>query len=102
MHSNNEKLTYPVHWASEDDTSKLSTTEEYKSALTETAFKIARNNNRRNFALEFFQQLQANCDPAPLGLHTLMQESTPAKIKNMIDNIAVDLISANEIIERKL
>ena len=106
MRSNDGELTYPVPWASDKTTSKLSTAEEYKNALIESGFVIATNNNRRDFALEFFKQLkaktEANGGPAPLGLHTLMQESTPAKIKNMIDNISANLISPNEIIAQKI
>ena len=106
MRNNNGNLTYPVPWATMDSTSKLATSEEYKEALSKAGFKILKNNNRRDFALEFFKQLraktEANGGPAPLGLHTLMQETTPAKIKNMIDNIAVDLISPNEIIVKKV
>lgn len=106
MRNNNGALAYPVPWASEDGTSKLATSEEYKEALSEAGFKILTNNNRRDFALEFFKQLkaktEANGGPAPLGLHTLMQETTPAKIKNMIDNIAADLITPNEMIVQKI
>ena len=106
MRNNNGNLTYPVPWATMDSTSKLATSEEYKEDLSEAGFKILKNNNRRDFALEFFKQLraktEANGGPAPLGLHTLMQETTPAKIKNMIDNIADNLISPNEIIVQKI
>lgn len=106
MRSNNGELTYPVPWATIDSTSKLATCEEYKESLSEAGFKVSTNNNRRDFSLEFFKQLkaktEANGGPAPLGLHTLMQKTTPVKIKNMIDNIAADLISPNEIIVQKL
>lgn len=106
MRNNNGNLSYPVPWATMDSTSKLATVEEYTKALSEAGFKISKNNNRRDFALEFFKQLkaktEANGGPAPLGLHTLMQETTPEKIKNMIDNIAEDLIAPNEIIVQKI
>lgn len=106
MRNNDGNLEYPVPWASEDSTSKLATTEEYMDALSAAGFQITTSNNRRDFALAFFKQLkaktEANGGPAPLGLHTLMQSSTPAKIKNMIDNIAADLISPNEIIVQKI
>lgn len=106
MKNTNENLAYPVPWATMESTSKLATAEEYKEALSEAGFKISINNDRRDFALEFFKQLkaktEANGGPAPLGLHTLMQGTTPAKIKNMIDNIAADIISPNEIIVQKV
>ncbi len=106
MRNNNGNLAYPVPWATVDSTSKLATSEEYKEALSEAGFKILTNNNRRDFALEFFEQLraktEANGGPPPLGLHTLMQETTPEKIKNMIENITADLIVPNEIIVQKI
>ncbi|HBE93311.1 MAG TPA: hypothetical protein DDW55_12635 [Gammaproteobacteria bacterium] len=44
---------------------------------------------------------EANGGPPPLGMHTLMKDSTVVKIKNMIDNISEDLIAPVEIIARK-
>ena len=106
MRNSNNDLAYPVPWATEGSTSKLATAEEYKEALNEVGFKVSISNNRRDFALEFFKQLkaktEANGGPAPLGLHTLMQKSTPEKIKNMIDNIVNDLIAPYEIIAQKI
>lgn len=98
-------LTYPVPWASVANTSKLATSGHYQQALVEAGFKILAENNRRDFALEFFKQLrakiEANGGPPPLGLHTLMKESTPLKIKNMVDNIAAGFIAPVEIIAKK-
>ena len=73
----------------------------------ETAgFEIAKENNRLDFALDFFKQLrekvEANGGPPPLGLHTLMQESTAAKVENMIENIVKEYISPVEIIAKKI
>lgn len=98
-------LTYPVPWASEGSTSALASPEQYKSLLQEAGFEFSAEDNRREFALEFFKQMQAkvkaNGGPPPLGLHTLMQESTPIKLKNMIDNIAANLIAPVELVVRK-
>ncbi|MEN8170117.1 MAG: class I SAM-dependent methyltransferase [Pseudomonadota bacterium] len=100
------EMVFPVPWATENSTSKLATPDQYEKALTEAGFKISANNNRRDFSLEFFKQLraktEANGGPPPLGLHTLMQASTPIKIKNMIDNIEADLIAPSEIIVQKV
>ena len=99
------ELIYPVPWATESITSKLSTPDQYKHTLMDAGFKVSKENNRRDFALEFFKQLRAKTEtsdgPAPLGLHILMQESTANKIKNMIDNITNDLIAPVEIIAQK-
>ncbi len=98
-------LTYPVPWATEPSTSALATPDHYKQALKGTGFDISHETNRRDFALDFFRQLRAKTKaaggPPPLGLHTLMPESTPAKFKNMIDGIAADYVAPVEIIVRK-
>jgi len=99
-------LTYPVPWAAEISTSKLSTPEQYKQALADAGFEVLAENNRRDFALEFFRQLraktQASGGPPPLGLHTLMRETTAEKIQNMIANISSGLIAPVEIIAVKI
>ncbi len=105
MRQKDGELIYPVPWATENSTSKLSTPDQYKQALSDAGFEVSKENNRRGFALKFFKQLreklEANGGPHSLGLHTLMQESTSTKIKNMIDNIAEGYIAPVEIIARK-
>lgn len=105
MRQNAGSLIFPVPWATKESTSKLSTPAQYKSALREVGFEITSENNRRDFALEFFTQQRASAKasggPPPLGLHTLMQESTSNKIKNMVDNIASGFIAPVEIIVKK-
>jgi ubiquinone/menaquinone biosynthesis C-methylase UbiE len=100
------ELKYPVPWATDYGTSKLATPEQYKQALSNAGFEVSKENNRRDFALDFFKQLrvktEANGGPPPLGLHTLMQASTADKIKNMIDNIADDYIAPVEVIANKI
>lgn len=98
-------LAYPVPWAASDATSILATPDQYRQALSAAGFNVGTANNRRDFAIDFFKELkaraEANGGPPPLGLHTLMKDSTPVKIKNMIDNISADLIAPVEIIANK-
>jgi len=105
MRHKDGELAYPVPWAMESSTSKLATPEQYRQALTDAGFEVTKEKNRRDFALEFFEQLRAGTEadggPPPLGLHTLMQESTREKIKNMIGNISEDYIAPVEIIAIK-
>ena len=99
------ELNYPVPWATEKSTSRLSTPLQYRQALDQAGFKVSKENRRSEFALEFFKQLraktEANGGPPPLGLHTLMQESTAIKVSNMIENIAAGLVAPVEIIAQK-
>jgi len=105
MRQKEGELIYPVPWAAESSTSKLSSPDQYRQALSDAGFEVSREDNRREFELEFFKNLrekvEANGGPPPLGLHTLMKESTSVKIKNMIDNIAEGYIAPVEIIARK-
>ena len=102
MRQNDGELIYPVPWATDNSTSKLSTPTHYKKNLSDAGFNISNEKCRHDFALEFFKQLraktEANGGPPPLGLHTLMQESTAVKIKNMITNIENGYIAPIEII----
>ncbi|MEY8211982.1 MAG: class I SAM-dependent methyltransferase [Gammaproteobacteria bacterium] len=106
MRQEDGELLYPVPWATESKISKLSTPDQYKGALSNAGFEFSEESNRRDFALEFFKQLRAKAEangaPPPLGLHTLMKESTAGKIKNMIANIAGNLIAPIEIIAKKI
>ena len=99
------ELTYPVPWATESSTSRLATPKQYKQALGDAGFVVSKENNRREFALDFFKELRAKTEasggPPPLGLHTLMKESTAVKIKNMIENITEGYIAPVEIIAKK-
>ena len=105
MRQKEGELTYPVPWATEISTSKLSTPEQYIQALSDAGFGVSKENDRHDFAIEFFKQLRAKTEAngglPPLGLHTLMQESTADKIKNMIENISNGYISPVEIIVQK-
>ncbi|RDH80694.1 MAG: SAM-dependent methyltransferase [endosymbiont of Galathealinum brachiosum] len=105
MQNNDGDLIYPVPWASNKNTSYLAQPGQYKTALQEAGFVVTKDNNRRDFALDFFKALrektEANGGPPPLGLHTLMQESTADKIKNMIHNITEGYIAPVEIISHK-
>ena len=98
-------LVYPVPWATEKNTSKLATPDQYRQAMKSAGFSSSKENIRRDFALEFFRNMRlttkANGGPPPLGLHTLMQESTAIKVKNMIHNIETALIAPVEMIARK-
>jgi len=99
-------LAYPVPWANEGSTCNLATPDKYRKSLEDAGFEVLKEINRRDFALEFFKRLRAQTresgSPPPLGLHTLMQESTAVKISNMIENIEADYIAPVEIIVRKI
>ena len=100
------ELMFPVPWATTAETSAVASPDEYKNTLEMLGFRIVAERNRRDFALSFFARLQAKAvaanGPPPLGLHILMGETAPLKIKNMIENISTGRIAPVEIIAEKL
>ena len=98
-------LEFPVPWAADSDGSSVATSAVYRSVLEAAGFNIIAERNRRDFALEFFAQLRARVaeagSPPPLGLHILMGETAPVKVKNMIGNITRNLIAPIELIAVK-
>jgi len=105
MRSMDGELTYPVPWASAESTSYLAAPDQYRYALENAGFMVFRENNRRQFAVDFFKRLrekpEARGGPPPLGLHILMGESTTIKINNLIENIAAEYIAPVEIIAQR-
>ena len=99
-------LTLPVPWAATVGANAVASPEEYKDALKAAGFQLLAERNRREFAVEFFARLQANAataqGPPPLGLHILMGETAPVKVKNMIENITENRVAPVELIAEKL
>jgi ubiquinone/menaquinone biosynthesis C-methylase UbiE len=97
-------LQFPVPWAEEQAGSSVSPPATYIAALESAGFNILAERNRRDFALEFFEQLKTRAEtdgPAPLGLHILMGNTRGEKLKNMIENISRNLIAPVEIVAEK-
>lgn len=105
MRINEGELAYPVPWATGKSMSRLATPSQYKKILKNTGFVVSKENNRRDFALDFFMKLhdktEANSSFSSLGLHTLMKKSSSIKVKNMINNVASGYIAPVEIIVHK-
>lgn len=105
MRVGNGELTYPVPWANSAAGSVVGSPEEYRGALARAGFRITSERNRRDFALEFFERLQAGAaaseGPPPLGLHILMGKTAPTKTRNMIENISENRVAPVELIAEK-
>ena len=105
MRVGNGEFRYPVPWASVADIDRSAPPEHYRQALVDAGFTIVAENNRYDFALDFFQAMQAraatNGEPPPLGLHVLMGASTAPKVQNMIQNLSARLIAPVEMILQK-
>ncbi|MEK6236225.1 MAG: class I SAM-dependent methyltransferase, partial [Planctomycetales bacterium] len=105
MRQNDDPLIYPVPWAMVPDASALGTPEEYRNALTSSGFEITTERDRGDFADEFFARLRKNMEasggPPPLGLHILLGDDGPVKIRNMVENVTAGRVSPVEMIARK-
>jgi len=99
------ELQFPVPWAAEQAGSSVSSPAIYKAALGSAGFNILSERNRQDFALEFFADLQTKAGsaegPAPLGLNLLMGDTRAMKVKNMVENIARNLIAPVELVAEK-
>jgi len=97
-------LAFPLPWASDPAFSFVETAERYRVYLMQAGFAIEGERNRRDFAIEFFRQMQekaAGGGPPPLGLHILMGESAPQKVANILVNLKAGRIAPVEIVSRK-
>ena len=105
MKTGEGELTFPVPWATTAQSSAVAEPAQYRSALEASGFALTAELNRRDFALAFFDELQAKTmaagGPPPLGLHILMGRNAVDKIRNMIANISTGLIAPVEMIARK-
>lgn len=105
MKGNDEELIYPVPWATTSETSWVAEPKDYRMALEANGFVVAEENNRHEFAMDFFKRMKAATEaaggPPPLGLHVLMQQTTAEKIPNMVANLAARRISPIEMIAIK-
>ena len=59
MRTGDDRLVFPVPWATVAEASSLASPLEYRRALTAAGFKVLGERNRREFALEFFDRLMA-------------------------------------------
>lgn len=98
------ELSYPVPWASGPESSFVADAATYGRLLEAAGFDVLKERNRREFALEVFQQMRtraaAGGGPPPLGLHIVMGASAAQKVKNMIGDISSGLIAPTEMICR--
>lgn len=97
-------LVFPLPWASDPAFSFVDSAPRYRDELEHAGFAIERERNRRDFAIEFFRQMQEKAaagGPPPLGLHILMGETAPQKVANILVNLKAGRIAPVEIVGRK-
>jgi ubiquinone/menaquinone biosynthesis C-methylase UbiE len=97
-------VSFPVPWATTAVTSFVRPPAEYRALLHAASFEVVKERDRRDFAIDFFQQMRARAaqsdGPPPLGLHLVMGTDFAVKTANMIDNLQRGLIAPTEIVAR--
>ena len=103
MRTTDGELSCPVPWAGSPEASFVADAASYGRLLAAAGFKVLKQRNRRDFALELFAQMRARGAagaPAPLGLHIVMGPNAGQKVKNMAADITSGLIAPIELISR--
>lgn len=99
-------LSFPVPWATTPDLNAAAEPQRYRDALETAGFRVTDERNRRDFALNFFEEIRtknATSGETPaVGLHLLMGGNTSEKVTNMIVNVSKGLIAPVEMIAQKL
>jgi ubiquinone/menaquinone biosynthesis C-methylase UbiE len=96
-------LAFPVPWAESPETSFVETAVTYRRLLVTAGFEVVKERARREFAVEFFQQLRARLAggaPPPLGLQLLMGRTARDKVANMMRLVETGVIAPTELISR--
>lgn len=87
LRSGDDPITYPVPWASGEETSFVVGQQSYRDALEKAGFRVELERVRTAFAIEFTERAMAraaqNGQPA-LALHLLMGDLAPVMIKNVL------------------
>jgi len=102
MGSDAAPFAYPVPWAETAATSRLVSVAEMRELLGAAGFAVEHEEDRRQFALDYFHErlAQAQDGPPPLGLHLVMGESARPKFENILANIEKGCVSPVLMIAR--
>ncbi|MEM7258830.1 MAG: class I SAM-dependent methyltransferase [Pseudomonadota bacterium] len=103
METTGGDLTYPLPWASHGDHSFVATPATYTQAATAVGFDSVTENNRKDFAIEFFNLAfarQKTQSSPVLNLSILMGPDTPVKLRNYAQLIKAGQLAPVEMIFR--
>jgi ubiquinone/menaquinone biosynthesis C-methylase UbiE len=103
MRESDGEFIYPVPWSSAPETNCIAPTTDYRRLLDAAGFAVTHERSRREFAIDFFQQVRsqmAQSGPSPLGLHILMGPDMPQKLANLSTLLERGVIAPVEIVAR--
>jgi len=96
-------ILFPVPWATSEEWSFVEGSESYRDALGAAGFRIERERDRREFAIEFTEERMARMaqgEPAALGLQLLSGKQTPVMIRNILTMMKQGLMGPVEMSAR--
>ena len=103
LRTGDSPITYPVPWASSEETSFVVGKGSYRDALEKAGFRVEQERVRTAFAIEFTERAIAraaqNGQPA-LALHLLMGDSAPVMIKNVLAMMKLGVLAPVEFYAR--
>jgi hypothetical protein len=103
LSSKNVPITYPVPWASSEETSFVVGKQSYRDALEKAGFHLERERTRTAFAIEFMERALARAaqDGQPaLALHLLMGDLAPVMLKNVLTMMKQGVLEPVELYAR--
>lgn len=96
-------IPYPQPWAASADTSFVETPQTYRNALEAAGFRVAAENNRRDFVLTLMREARAKAEkegPPALGVHVLVGPAIAERIANAFVAAEGGIIAPVELIAR--
>jgi len=105
MRTGDGALTYPFPWADTEEFSFVDPPEVYRTAAKAAGFSTVAERARADFALDFFAKAFASIEaaggPPPVGIHLLMRDTAPAKLRNYVAEVTAGRIAPVEMIWQK-
>jgi SAM-dependent methyltransferase len=98
-------LPYPLPWADAADMNFLETPDTYRRLLAARGFRIERERNRRDQALELGRAMRANATARslpPLGPHVTMGSSALHRLANVMNVLELGSIAPIQMVARAL
>lgn len=87
LRAGDDALEFPLPWATNASESFVGTLEDYRLGLEAAGFRIEHQRDRRQFAVDFMENMRARAaaagGPPVLGMHLLMGERAPVMLKNV-------------------
>ncbi len=105
MRTGDGPFSYPVPWASGEETNFIEPPEAYRALLSADGFEVVKERNRAEIALAFFRTMKARMaasGPPPFSLNIVMGASAPQKVANMVALLDRGVVSPVEMICRRV